>query len=136
MRRREEEPTHAKIWLSALLSQYSEHNKGELYVSRVLEACACLKEKGFIEGFEVTKKNSSFDIKGIDVIVQRNGGVEFLQVTSTLDNGYDHIKRQKQYPERPSVSVIYVREGNKPLLKSVDNLQREIAVKLEKGPKT
>ncbi|OGM36017.1 hypothetical protein A3A76_04795 [Candidatus Woesebacteria bacterium RIFCSPLOWO2_01_FULL_39_23] len=104
---------------------------GLLYENRFCEACNGLITEGFIDSYRQFPKGSDEDNMGIDVSVRKAGIEIHFQVTSSLDEAIAHQKLQSRHPERPQdVIIVYIREGNKPLMKTVDNLEREIRRKI------
>jgi hypothetical protein len=132
MPRQESEPTHAKVWLNALLNTYPQNHRGGLYEGRVVEACNILKEKGAIEDFQLSPKHSSADNSGVDVVIRGGGILLNIQVTSVPSRIIEHKKVHNRNPNRPPVDYIGVREGNRHTIKPIHKLQREILKKLAK----
>lgn len=63
---------------------------------------------------------------GVDVTITIDGKEIDFQVTSSLKNADKHIKTNNKHPERGTVRIVYVREGNNQVMKSVSNLEKEI----------
>lgn len=118
--------THAGEWLNTLLSQFPDYDKGQLYVDRFCEACDSLKQKGVIRDFTVWEKHSKMDNSGVDVTIDMGNSFVDFSVTSSFANAQAHIETNQRHPERGIIRIVYVREGNRPVLKSVENLEREI----------
>ncbi len=118
--------THAGLWLTTLLHQFPQCNRGQLYMERFCEACLSLKEQDSIQDFTVWEKNSPKDCMGVDVTITIDGKEIDFQVTSSLKNADKHIKTNNKHPERGTVRIVYVREGNNQVMKSISNLEKEI----------
>lgn len=118
--------THAHLWLHTLLSGYPEYDKGQLYVDRFCEACQMLINCGQVNEFFVWKKHSAKDNLGVDVTIKIEDRLVDFSVTSSLNNAINHMGINKNHPERGTIRIVYVREGNRPVMKSVENLGKEI----------
>jgi len=114
------------VWLETLLNQFPEEDRGQLYVNRFCEACDSLHQKNQITGYTVWKKNSSEDNRGVDITLDFGNKKIDYQITSSLANALHHVHTNYRHEERGKIRIIYVREGNRPLMKSVENLEREI----------
>lgn len=123
--------THANYWLDTLLKQFPEYNKGQLYLDRFLEACKSLKEKKEIKEYIVWEKDSDMDNSGVDTTIIALDGKSFdFSVTSSYANAQSHIHTNERNPKRGKIRVVYIREGNRPVLKSVENVERDIHRKM------
>lgn len=123
--------THAGLWLNTLLNQFPQYNKGELYIERFCEACKSLQNQNLIQSFTVWDKNSPMDQMGVDITLDLGDKIVDFQVTSSWNNAHKHMDTNKRHPERGVVRIVYVREGNRQVMKSVKNLEAEILRKAE-----
>lgn len=123
--------THANYWLETLQKQFPEYDKGQLYLNRFCEACDHLISKGVINGYQVWPKHSSKDNSGIDITLDKGNNILIdFSITSSYINAQSHIETNERNPKRGRIRIVYVREGNRPVMKSVENLEREIVRKI------
>lgn len=118
--------THATVWLNALLTSYPEHDMGLLYVERFCESCDILLSEGLIKDYKIWPKKSYMDEMGVDATIDLGNRLVDFQITSSLSEAKKHKRTNEDHPERGKIRIIYVREGNKPVLKSIESLQKEI----------
>lgn len=66
------------------------------------------------------------DQRGVDITLDLGNKTVDFQITSSLSNAHKHIEVNKRHPERGTILIVYVREGNRQVMKSVENLEAEI----------
>lgn len=113
------------------MSQFPNHDRGQLYVNRFVEACESLMKEGAIKNIVVWPKYSRQDKSGVDLTIELPDSKHVnFQITSSLTSAQRHREVNMRYPERPKVEIIYIREGNRPVMKSVPNIRKEILGKI------